>query len=241
VKFRVWPRSLAARTALVVVAGLVLVQVAGLTIHALDRMDIQRIAQSRNLGFRIVPIYRLIAGTEPARRAAVLAEQRIPPQLRFQLGDAAPDTTLPELPRGQQGLFRIGVNFGVLGDAKLRWTDLRLFGGFQMGHIIYAFHLPDGGWLNVWAEPEPIRPWHSPAFLAAFLLMTVTAGGLTLWAVRQMTAPVRVLAEAAEALGRDVNTAPLPENGPTEVAVAASRSTRWRRAFAASSATGPRC
>ena len=60
-KLRLWPRSLAARTAFVVLVGLVLVQIAGLTIHALDRMDIQRIAQSRNLGFRIIPIYRLIA------------------------------------------------------------------------------------------------------------------------------------------------------------------------------------
>jgi signal transduction histidine kinase len=39
--------------------------------------------------------------------------------------------------------------------------------------------------------------------------------------VRRLTAPVRTLAEAAEALGRDVNAAPLPEDGPAEVAVAA--------------------
>jgi signal transduction histidine kinase len=51
--------------------------------------------------------------------------------------------------------------------------------------------------------------------------MTVAAALLTLWAVRRLTAPVRTLAAAAEALGRDVNAAPLPENGPTEVAVAA--------------------
>jgi signal transduction histidine kinase len=37
-----------------------------------------------------------------------------------------------------------------------------------------------------------------------------------------MTAPMRVLAEAAERLGRDVNAAPLPEEGPTEVAQAAA-------------------
>jgi signal transduction histidine kinase len=36
-----------------------------------------------------------------------------------------------------------------------------------------------------------------------------------------LTEPVRVLAAAAEALGRDVNAPPLPENGPTETAVAA--------------------
>ena len=68
---------------------------------------------------------------------------------------------------------------------------------------------------------EPPRAWHSPTFLAAFLLMTVTAAGLTLWAVRRLTAPVRTLAAAAEALGRDVNAPPLPEGGPSEVATAA--------------------
>jgi signal transduction histidine kinase len=75
--------------------------------------------------------------------------------------------------------------------------------------------------LNVTARLEPLRPWHSPTFLTAFMLMTAAAAMLTLWAVRRLTAPVRVLAEAAEALGRDVNAAPLPENGPSEVAVAA--------------------
>ena len=73
-----------------------------------------------------------------------------------------------------------------------------------------ACDLPDGQWLNVTAPIEPPRPWHSPTFLAAFLLMTVVAAGLTLWAVRRLTAPVRTLAAAAEALGRDVNAPPLP-------------------------------
>jgi signal transduction histidine kinase len=205
----------------VVLTGLVLVQIAGLTIHTLDRIDIQRLAQGRNMGFRVIPIYRLLASTEPARRAAVLAEQHIPPALSVHLSDELPETMLPEVPRGQQGVFRIGVNFGGLGDPKLRWSELKLFGGFREGHILYAFHMPEGGWLSIEAEPEPIRPWHSPTFLAAFLLMTLTACGLTLWAVRRLTAPVRVLAEAAEALGRDVNAPPLPENGPTETAVAA--------------------
>ena len=52
--------------------------------------------------------------------------------------------------------------------------------------------------------------------------MTVAAAGLTLWAVRRLTAPVRTLAAAAEALGRDVNAPPLPEDGPSEVATAAA-------------------
>ena len=35
-----WPRSLGGRTALVLLLSLAVVQVAGLTIHALDRMDV---------------------------------------------------------------------------------------------------------------------------------------------------------------------------------------------------------
>jgi signal transduction histidine kinase len=221
-RFRLWPRSLAARTATVVLVGLALVQVAGLAIHTLDRMDVQRLAQARNLGWRIIPIYRLIATTEPSQRQAVLAQQRFPPNFTVHLTDGQPETLLPEIPHGTQGLLRIGVNWGVLGDPKLRWTELKLYGGFREGHILYVFHLPGGGWLDIDATPEPIRPWHSPTFLAAFLLMTLTAAGLTLWAVRRLTEPVRVLAAAAEALGRDVNAPPLPENGPTETAIAAN-------------------
>jgi signal transduction histidine kinase len=82
--------------------------------------------------------------------------------------------------------------------------------------------LPEGNWLNVGAPVPPLRPWHSRTFLAAFLLMTAVAALLTVWAVRRLTAPVRTLAAAAEALGRDVNAPPLPEGGPTEVATAAA-------------------
>ena len=202
-------------------AGLALVQIAGLTIHTLDRIDIQRIAQARDLGLRIIPIYRQVAAAEPSQRPSVLTQLHVPPMIEVQLSDSPPITTLPELPRGQQGLMRIGVNLNVLGDPRLRWSEIRLYGGRGSGVILYAFHLPGGGWLHVTAEPEPIRPWHSPTFLAAFLLMTLTAAGLTLWSVRRLTEPVRVLAEAAEALGRDVNAVPLPEDGPTETAVAA--------------------
>ena len=217
-----WPRSLAARTAVVVLVGLVLVQIAGLTIHTLDRIDIQRLAQARNLGVRIIPLYRMVAETPPEQRAAVLAEQHLPSTLSMTLSDGPPVTALPEVPRQQQGIFRIGVNFGGLNDPRLRWSEMRLYGGFHMDRVLYAFHLPQGGWLHINAEPDPIRLWHSRTFLAAFVLMTVTAAALTLWSVRRLTAPVRVLAEAAEALGRDVNAPPLPEGGPTEIATAAA-------------------
>ena len=218
---RFWPKSLATRTAFVVLAGLMLVQIAGLTIHTLDRIDLQRIAQARDLGNRIIPLYRVIAAAEAGNRQTVLAAQHLPATLQAVLNTDAPATPLPEMPRPLQGVYRIGVNLGQLGNPSLRWSELHLYGGAPGHQILYAFHMPGGGWLNVTAELEPVRPWHSPAFLAAFVLMTVTASGLILWAVRRLTAPVRILAAAAEALGRDVNAAPLPETGPSETVIAA--------------------
>jgi signal transduction histidine kinase len=220
-RIRFWPRSLATRTALVLLAGLAIVQVAGLTIHALDRLDVQRLSQARNLAIRVVGLYRTIALTDPPRRAAVLAELHRGPDLVPVLSSSPPEVDLPEMPPPEQRLLRINMNFVPLVGQQLRWKELAVYGGNFWGKAVVGMRLPDGEWLNVTAELEPLGPWHSPDFLAAFLLMTAAAAVLTLWAVRRLTAPVRTLAEAAEALGRDVNAPPLPENGPTEVATAA--------------------
>jgi len=84
-----------------------------------------------------------------------------------------------------------------------------------------SLRFADGKWLNLRVELPPPRLWHSDTFLISFLLMTVAAAGLTLWAVRRMMRPVRDLAAAADRLGRDVNAPPMPEGGPAEVATAA--------------------
>ena len=81
--------------------------------------------------------------------------------------------------------------------------------------------LPDGDWLNVTVR------WSRRALALADIPGRLPAddrrgGRADVWAVRRLTAPVRTLAAAAEALGRDVNAPPLPEDGPTEVATAAA-------------------
>ena len=220
-KFRFWPGSLAARTALVLLVGLAIVQTAGLTIHAFDRLDVQRLGQARDLAVRVVGVYRTMALTDPSRRAAVLADLHRGPELTATLSSSPPDVDMPEMPLPDQRLLRVNMNLVPIGGPQLRWRELVVYGGPYFHRAIIGMRLPDGEWVNVNAELEPLRPWHSPTFLAAFVLMTVAAAILTLWAVRRLIAPVRALAAAAEALGRDVNASPLPENGPTEVAVAA--------------------
>ena len=219
--FRMWPRSLGARTALVLLVGLIIVQGLGLTIHAFDRLDIQRLAQSRDLAIRVVSLYRTLALTEPARRPAVIADLRRTPGLRASLSTDPLDTDLPQMPVPEQRLLRVNMNLLPIGSPQLRWKDLVIYGGSSWTQVQIGLRFPDNGWLNVTADLEPLRPWHSPTFLIAFILMTAAAALLTVWAVRRMMKPVRTLAEAAEALGRDVNAPPLREDGPTEIATAA--------------------
>jgi signal transduction histidine kinase len=220
-RIRLWPGSLAARTAAVLLVGLAIVQGAGLTIHALDRLDVQRLGQAREVALRVVSLYRTIVLTDPPRRAAVLAELHRGLEMVPVLSSSPPEVDMPEMPGPERALLRVNMNLIPLGAPQIRWREMVIYGGHSWREAVIGMRFPDGEWLNVTAELEPLRPWHSPTFLVSFVLMTVAAAGLTLWAVRRLTAPVRTLALAAEALGRDVNAPPLPENGPTEVAVAA--------------------
>ncbi|MGC1409356.1 MAG: two-component sensor histidine kinase, partial [Acetobacteraceae bacterium] len=199
-RLRLWPRSLAARTAFVLIAGLVVVQIAGLTIHALDRVDALRLAQTREIAVRVISIYRTVMMTAPERREAVLDELRHVPGVTAELSRDPPTSELPdEMPLGQR-LLRINLNLVPLMGVP-HWRGLRILADHDRHRLIIAMRIPDSDWLDLTVPVEPVRPWHSPRFLAAFLLMTVTAAGLTVWAVRRLTAPLRTLAAAAEALG----------------------------------------
>jgi hypothetical protein len=82
---RLLPRSLAGRTALALILGLMLVQAAGLTIHALDRVDLQRLAQAREVSSRIFGLWRAVLLAPPDRREMMLAEIDLPPGLTADL------------------------------------------------------------------------------------------------------------------------------------------------------------
>jgi signal transduction histidine kinase len=220
-KLRLWPPSLAARTAVVLVTSLVLVQVAGLTIHALDRVDLQKLGQARDTAARLVGVYRTVAMISPTERENELHHMQLPPGFKVSLSTEPPINGLEPTPVFYQRLIRADMALVPM-PGPLRPKEFIMLGGPRQQRLIVSMRLPDGLWLTQSTHLVPPRPWHSPGFLAAFALMTVTACLLTLWAVRRLTAPLRTLAAAAEALGRDVNAPPLPETGPAEIATAAA-------------------
>ncbi|WP_135467362.1 ATP-binding protein [Crenalkalicoccus roseus] len=217
---RLWPRSLAGRTALVLLFGLTLVQAAGLLIHALDRVDLQRLIQAREISGRTFAVWRTAVLTPPDRRAAMLADIELPQGLAVSLDEAplVPPGAPPPPPHIVR-LFRLD-QIATAGPRHFRPREARFAALGPPDAFAAALRLPDGLWLNLRVHLPPPRPWHSETFLAAFAVMTLTAVALTLWAVRRLTQPVRALAAAAERLGRDVNAPPLPETGPAEVATA---------------------
>ena len=195
---------------MVLLVGLALVQAAGLTIHAFDRMDLQRLAQARNVTVRVMALYRSVVMTTPDDRDLVLQEMRQAPGMMAELSKSAPVGPLPEAPPIVQRMLRVNLDLVPM-PPRLRPAQTLVLGGHHVRQLLIGLRMPDGEWLNVTAALPPLRPWHSPTFLWAFVLMTLAAAALTLWAVRRLTAPVRTLAAAAEALGRDVNAPPLPE------------------------------
>ncbi len=215
-----WPHSLAGRTALVLLVSLVLVQAAGLTIHALDRVDLQRFQHAREISQRSFGAWRSLLQLPPERRQALIEDLDMPPGLRATVDDVA--LAQPGFPPPPPELLRI-LRLDALrhAPARFRPREVLIATYGRPGRVMVSLRFPDQGWLNLRLEMPPPRPWHSFTFLVAFVVMTLAALALTLWTVRRLIRPVTALAEAADRLGRDVNAPPLPEDGPSEVATAA--------------------
>ncbi len=217
-RFRL-PSSLGGRTAFWLIVALMMVQAAGLTIHALDRVDLQRFIQAREIAGRGFNAWRTAMLAPADRRAQLLADLDLPEGLSAEIThEPVVRPGAPPPPPHVARLFRLDLLNS--GPPRLRPREVRL-AAKAPGGFVASLRLPDGEWLNIRVEMPPPRPWHSATFLAAFLVMTVAAVLLILWAVARLMRPVRLLAEAADRLGRDVNAPPLPEGGPSEVATAA--------------------
>lgn len=215
-----WPRSLAGRTALVLVVSLVLAQGLGLTIHALDRLEVIHHAQMRMVAVRATGLYRVFVLATPQEQVALLKEFDGRDDIDAVLSAAPPDAAPPP-DDDELGRFRRYMQLVPIPASERPKQDL-WYGSVKTGLVVTGLQMPDGRWLAIRIKTVIPVQWMSESFLIAFGLMTAVAVGLTLWAVRRLVTPVATLAAAAELLGRDVNAPPLREDGPSEVAMAAA-------------------
>ena len=213
------PRTLAGRTAFVLIPLLLLAQLAGLLLQAEDRIELQELADARDFGRRVVTLYRTLVLQPDAWTAAV---RDLDPAMQASIEPGPPGEELPTAPPAVQRLIRPYLGFGAMPQPQ-RPHAILVRGQFESGAILLvALHAPDDRWLSVRTEAPPRYPWGSWNFVAAFILMASATILLGLWAVRRLSAPLLLFAQAAERFGRDVNALPLPETGPEEAVAAAS-------------------
>ncbi len=218
---RLWPRSLAWRTAVLLLLGLMAVQGVGLTIHALDRVELQAYVQQREIAARTFNLWRNLMLLPPDRRAAFVAEVELPQGMQASFDNLpAVQPGMPPVPHEMLQRFRLNAPGPLAGPQRLRPREV-LHAHVPPNGFVLSLRTQEGAWLNLRVMPPAARPWHSENFLWAFIAMSFCAAALILWGVRRMTRPVAQLAAAAEALGRNVNAPPLPETGPSETAQAA--------------------
>jgi signal transduction histidine kinase len=96
------------------------------------------------------------------------------------------------------------------------WMGSMMHGWAKLGALAVAIPLSSGKWLTFnLALPEHV-PSISYQLITAMLGATGILIAVAVLAAKQVTAPLRILAEAAHRLGKDVNAAPIPEVGTIE-------------------------
>jgi len=205
---RLAPKSLFARLALILLAGLSAAQLLSAALTIGERDD-------ANMGVMIDTV-------EVDLGAAVALLDRLPPAER--------EAWLPRLGRrgfqflagqGEAGPpVRAELSTRLLRSATRALAPAHAFSANEVAGTGERFQvhlrLSDGSPVSIDFRPRPglpLSPW-LPYVLAGQLLLLA----LSCWvAVRLATAPLRTLADAADALGPDLRPAEMPERGPSEV------------------------
>jgi signal transduction histidine kinase len=238
---RVLPRSLFGRLVLVLLAGLVLAQLATAYINLTERDQLLYRAGGMRLAQQIADIVKLLDSLPPAERRRVVAVFSGPP-LRASLDrppilePAAAESDFPRSMFATVLRYALGENARIVvarpagATAELYGPPMGMMphgkgggpGAFAGGALfVVQVALRDGSRVTFDSQlsrDDAAVPWRV-ALTLAILLGTVIV--LSLIAVRWVTGPLSVLANAAEDLGENINHPPLPESGPTEVRRAA--------------------
>lgn len=224
---RLLPSSLFARMALILLGGLLAAQLVSVWLQWGERATVVAQARGQNFVERLAETVRLLEADEPPRRVATVSRLQSG-DLRVQL--MAPDQVAPNAPRGAiQAMIS-----AQLGSAR----EMRQVGGASMGMGMgmqrgnpsrsFDVRLRDGQWVRLSAAGDAVTPALPNDLIARLLLTLVIVTVVVMIAVRQATRPLQQLARAADSLGRDLDTPPLIEQGPTETRHAAQAFNRMQ-------------
>lgn len=243
---RVLPDTVLGRTALVLVAALLLSAMAALVLFSAQREEALTAIGGRNAAERVGGLVTIAEQTEPSLRQYTLHSLET---ARFRVGWGTVSVVSENESFGLAAYVRDALEKGMEGREILISTrpgaiagggftglgggggggggggrGMHLGGGHPHGigpALRISVRLTDGSWLNVLAPFEPGDSLWRPRFVLPLLLALVLVTWAALYAVRKATLPFARFAIAAERLGVDVGAPPMAETGPREVRRAA--------------------
>jgi len=238
---RLAPRSLFSRLVLVQLSVLIVALLASFAIHMHERGEQLSQASGMQAAQRIADIVKLLEPLGPEERRRIVRVFSAPPltigleqqpfavdseggarvalfgaMLRRFLGDGRPAVVAVRERQGAVPPPTPPMKHGFMGPGAA------LHFGAQPGFSFVAqVRLNDGALVTFDSrQPGETAGWPYRLLLSlAVLLVAVLA--VSLLAVRWTTRPLKALADAADELGRNIDSAPMPEKGPLEVARAA--------------------
>lgn len=240
---RLLPRSLFSRLVLVLLGGLLVAQLVSFAIHMQERGELLLRASGAQSAQRIADIVRLLEPADAEGRRQIVKVLAEPPLVvrmdrpplpeqaqagtgsalfaalvrRF-LGDGWPvQVVAVEVPAGR---FRPGHRPGEWGPPRGGFGGMHGAGQRGLAYLAQV-RLHDGTLVTFDArQPEQEAGWPI-RMLGSLAVLLAAVVGVSLLAVRWATRPLKLLADAADELGRNIHRPPLEETGPVEVVRAA--------------------
>jgi signal transduction histidine kinase len=241
-KLRLWPSTLYGRLVLILVVGMFAGQLFTSTIWFETHDNRTLEIPARLFASRLADTVRLLQQAPDDATRHAIAGQLADPRYRLQWIDTPSAATEGSLAERAVADLIAGVIRRRLGEpVEVRLLDAQLRDETGHHHGILSlfnsrmpsgdFHLqlklPQGQWLDVHANEGQAGMQTEPGSLVLDYLLRiylVRLGAvllLALVAVRFAVKPLKELAKAAEALGRNIYRPPLPVTGPLEVRSAA--------------------
>jgi signal transduction histidine kinase len=225
---RVWPRSIAGRTTLILIAGMLLVLCLAAIVWWMGLFAFSGDSRGPWLIERVATVAKMVDHLPPENRhKAVGAWAGDDFQVEWTEHRPSLDATHRSWrPRwGARHLRELFKSSSIVID-YMGFAGNRRNGSRDTGIIL--LRLSDQSWLKFTARRLQIR---QSRFTAAILSILVFAGGITLlavWVSRRVTSPLGRFAAAAGRIGTDVSAPPMAVSGPSEIRTAAQSFNRMQ-------------
>jgi signal transduction histidine kinase len=221
---RLWPDSLFRRLAIILFAGLLAAHVLSFGLVALNVFGPSNEVSDDYFLRWVATAVAILDRVEPDERSPWL-ERLARPTYRYALRDEGEIEATPPR-RRQEALARLRTMLGDGHDAK----SVFYLDPLNRRRVGWLIHLKDGSPLMIefLGRRTVISPWLPAALVVQLCLLAF----FTWVAVKLATQPLARLERAANSLGSDLRGEPLPEDGPKEVARAATAFNAMQRRIA---------